>query len=214
MLIKRKWNSSVSHSFLRACESQSLLLLVRDTAASCEATLAPAPSGFVLSNLEWELVLCAIVSCLTVVLDKYSWRQPLSEEWVPVKRHIPTFKMPEKSLQLSRALLESQILGGFSASELEVVSFQGSNSDWSYCCMNINGFDYPSRMSSLYMFEGTWLVASFPGSRSKFLLCSFFHTVHAVVMNILCIHHAQGNKPNLPVIQDFLMVVEVSISWR
>jgi len=38
----------------------------------------------------------------------------------------------------------------------------------------------------------------------------FFHTVHAVAINIFGIHHAQGNKPKPSVLQHFLMVVVIS----
>lgn len=114
-----------------------------------------------------------------------------------------------KLLQLSRALLESQIFGGFSASELEALCFQKSNCDWSYDCLNIHGFDYSWRMSSLYMFESTWFVASFPGSHSKFLLHSFSHTVPAMAVNIFSIHRAQGGKLK-PSVLCFLIVVVIS----
>lgn len=82
----------------------------------------------------------------------------------------------------------SNILEGFSQIS------QDWNYDWGYGCMNLNGFDY-SRRPSLYVFKSTWLVASFPGSQWKFLLCSFLHTAYGVAMNIFSIFHAQGDKP-------------------
>lgn len=119
--------------------------------------------------------------------------------------------MPEKSLQLYRAALGSQMLGGFSASELgEALSIQESNSDWIYCYMKINGFDYSSRMSSLYMFKTTWLVAWFPESQSKRILHSFFHTARAAAVNIFSICRARGNKPKPSLLWHLLVVIVTS----
>ena len=175
MLVKRKKNSSVSHSFLRACASQSLLLLIRDTAASCKAILTPAPSGFFLKNLYMKtgaLCCCKLpYSSAEQIFMKTAFVWRMSYSW-------KTYSHLQNARKIFTAFKSSSWISNiwrfFSASELEALSFQDSNSGWSYCCMNINGFDYSSRMSSLYMLKSTWPMASFPGSQSEFLLHSFF----------------------------------------